>query len=169
VDRLNALRVPLSHPLQPHHSVFAFVEGQELLDLIEMIVLEPPGASNLCQIVSDLSDFSVQEEVVGALRRGVERGWRFQLCPPGTPEQSAFADQLRAKLPTVHVRFFAAPTTWRACVTRLNDLMIAGTYHILADRSPERLAQGWAVVLGDFVGGATFLKDLEKWPEIAKP
>jgi hypothetical protein len=168
-DRLTALRRLLAHPMVLRHSAFAFMERHELIELIELIVAEPFGTSNLCQIVSRLSEDSLQVEVVRALERGVAAGWRFSICPPGNTEQIQYAQRMRALLPSIHIRFFAAPADWQACVVTLNDVVVAGTFHVLADRSGARLSQTWAIVLGEVDIGGELLDGSAAWEEIAQP
>lgn len=168
-ERLRVLRRPLSHPLALNHSGFTFVEQGELLDLLDLIVAEPPGPSDLCRIVSHVSEVSLEDEVVGTLMRGVDLGWRFNICVPGDAEQVEYARGLRTRLPSLHVRFFATPTEWQASVVTVNDVVVIGTFRILADRSTSRLSQAWAIVLGDVAVGNELLSDSGTWMEIAIP
>jgi hypothetical protein len=167
VERLRVLRRALSHPLASNHSAFTFVEQGELLDLLDLIVAEPPGSSNLCRIVSRVSEVSLEDEVVGALMRGVRLGWRFNICVPADAEQVEYAQALRTRLPSSYVRFFATPAEWRVCVVTVNDVVVIGTFCILADRSASRLSQTWSVVLGDVEVGHELLNDSGTWMEIA--
>jgi len=166
--RLDKLRRDLVTSLEPGNSAFAFIQQREILDLLDLIVIERPGASNVCRIMSHLSECSLEDDVIEALQRGIANGWQFNIYAPDSNEQLEYAQRLRARLPSVHIRFFAAPTFWTAGIVIMNDLLIAGTFQILADRSAVRVSQAFAVVLQDGAAGERLIEERAMWPEITR-
>jgi hypothetical protein len=164
--KLEGLRLELRKPLQPGHSALSFVERYELLELLDLIVDQQPGSSNLCRIASPLSEDAFDDAVIDVLKRGLARGWRFRLYVSPSDEQAEYSRRLRARVSSAHIRLFFAPEEWIPGMVTLNDLVIIGSFKLFADRSSSRLERSFAIVLQDGLVGDRLFQGSESWLEV---
>ena len=164
-SQLEALRHTLSQQLLPGYSSFAFVELEELDALLDAIVDQRPGRSNLCRILSRLPERSEGSHIHQSLVRGVERGWRYAIYAPNALAAGDCGRRFRQAIRAPEVRVYVAPSDWKPGLVVFNDLLVVGTFNVLADESFSRRMQQFAIIVQDFAG-QRLLDGSELWDEI---